>query len=52
MRRAVAATGTSDVRTLTRHVYGDLPPDTFEMAASGVGGDSGLPFGLRVSFTS
>jgi len=36
VRRAVAATGTSDVRTLTRHVYGDLPPDTFEMAASGV----------------
>ena len=36
VRRAVAATGTHDVRTLTRHVYGDLPPDTFEMAASGV----------------
>lgn len=36
VRRAVAATRTSDVRTLTRHVYGDLPPDTFEMAASGV----------------
>ena len=38
VRRAVAATGTSGVRTLTRHVYGDLPPDTFEMAASGVVG--------------
>ena len=36
VRRAVAATGSADVRTLTRHVYGDLPPDTFEMAASGV----------------
>lgn len=36
VRRAVAATGTTDARTLTRHVYGDLPPDTFEMAASGV----------------
>ena len=38
VRRAVTATGTTDVRTLTRHVYGDLPPDTFEMAASGVVG--------------
>ena len=38
VRRAVAAAGTSDVRAITRHVYGDLPPDTFEMAASGVVG--------------
>lgn len=36
VRRAIPATGGTDVRTLTRHVYGDLPPDTFEMAASGV----------------
>lgn len=36
VRRAIPATGTTDVRSLTRHVYGDLPPDTFDMAASGV----------------
>lgn len=36
--RAITATGGTDVRTLTRHVYGDLPPDIFEMAASGVVG--------------
>ena len=36
VRRVVAQTGSTDARTLTRHVYGALPPDTFEMAASGV----------------
>lgn len=36
VRRAAAGAGASDIRTLTRHVYGELPPDTFEMAASGV----------------
>ena len=38
VRRAVAQTATTDARTLTRHVYGALPPDIFEMAASGVEG--------------
>jgi len=36
VRRAVANTGSTDARTLTPHVYGDLPPDLFAMAASGV----------------
>lgn len=36
VRRAVSATGGTDARTLTRHVYGALPPDIFDMAASGV----------------
>ena len=36
VHRAVAATGSTDARTLTRHVYGALPPDIFDMAASGV----------------
>ena len=36
VRRAIAETGSGDARTLTRHVYGALPPDLFEMAASGV----------------
>lgn len=38
VRRAVAATGATDVRVLTRHVYGDLPPEIFDMAAAGVDG--------------
>ncbi len=38
VRRAVAHTGSTDARTLTRHVYGPLSPDIFEMAASGVEG--------------
>ena len=38
VRRAVAATGATDVRALTRHVYGDLPPEIFDMAAAGVEG--------------
>ena len=36
VRRAMAATGTDNALTLTRHVYGALPPDLFAMAASGV----------------
>lgn len=36
VRRALSVTKSTDVRTLTRHVYGALPPDTFDMAASGV----------------
>ena len=36
VRRAMARTGEGDARTLTRHVYGALPPELFEMAASGV----------------
>lgn len=36
VRRAMAETGTGDARTLARHVHGALPPDLFEMAASGV----------------
>ena len=38
VRRAISDTGSTDVRTLTRHVYGALPPDIFDMAASGVEG--------------
>ena len=38
VRRAVAATGATDVHALTRHVYGDLPPEIFDMAAAGVEG--------------
>lgn len=38
VRRAVAATGSTDVRSLARHVYGPLPPGIFEMAAAGVAG--------------
>ena len=38
VRRAISDTGSTDVRTLTRHVYGALPPDIFDMAASGVQG--------------
>ena len=36
VRRALAETGADDADTLTRHVYGALPPDLFAMAASGV----------------
>lgn len=36
VRRAMEETGAGDARTLARHVYGALPPDLFEMAASGV----------------
>lgn len=36
VRRAVAQTGSTHVRTLARHVYGALPRDLFDMAASGV----------------
>lgn len=36
VRRALAETGADDAHTLTRHVYGTLPPDLFAMAASGV----------------
>jgi glyoxylase-like metal-dependent hydrolase (beta-lactamase superfamily II) len=38
VRRAIEQTGSTDARTLTRHVYGPLPPDLFDMAASGVEG--------------
>ena len=38
VRRAISDTGSTDVRTLTRHVYGALPPQIFDMAASGVEG--------------
>ncbi len=36
VRRAIAATRGTDVTTLARHVYGDMPPDLFAMAAAGV----------------
>jgi len=38
VRRAVERTESTDARTLTRHVYGALPPDLFDMAVSGVEG--------------
>jgi len=38
VRRAVARTGSTDARTLARHVYGALPRDLFDMAVSGVEG--------------
>ena len=38
VRRAVALTGSTDARALTRHVYGALPRELFDMAASGVEG--------------
>ena len=38
VRRAISDTGSTDVHTLTRHVYGALPPDISDMAASGVEG--------------
>lgn len=38
VRRAVAQTGSTDARTLARHVYGALPRDFFDMAVSGVDG--------------
>lgn len=36
VRRALAETGTGDPRELARTVYGDLPPELFEMATAGV----------------
>ena len=36
VRRALARTGSSDVRALAREVYGELPPELFAMATAGV----------------
>lgn len=38
VRRAVARSGSTDPRTLVRHVYGALPRDILDMAVSGVEG--------------
>jgi len=37
VRRALAETGSADLDLLTERVYGELPPEVHDMAASGVG---------------